>query len=92
MSQEAAVAVVTRVFRQMVIQALRDLQPRFGTDNLLDLVTILPPDQARENRTGSQVNLYLYQVALNAAWRNQDIPGRSRPNEIAPPALPLNVH
>jgi Pvc16 N-terminal domain len=92
MSQEAAVAVVTRVFRQMVIQALRDLQPRFGTDNLLDLVTILPPDQARENRTGSQVNLYLYQVAFNAAWRNQDIPGRSRPNEIAPPALPLNLH
>ena len=92
MSQEAAVAVVTRVLRQLVVEALRDLQPQFGTDNLQDLVTILPPDQARENRTGSQVNIYLYQVAFNPAWRNQDLPGRTGRFDTQPPALPLNLH
>ena len=45
-------------------------------------------------RTGSanQLNLFLYQTAVNAAWRNMDLPRQTRPNEQAQPPLALDLH
>jgi Pvc16 N-terminal domain len=55
-------------------------------------VTIRPLDTARNNTTGDQINLFLYQVLPDAAWRNMDIPRRVRPGETAPPPLPLTLY
>ena len=82
MSNSLAIAAVTSTLRTLLDQGLPD-----GTT-----VTALPLDRARENNTGKQVNLFLYQVALNAAWRNMDMPRQARPGESAMPPLPLNLY
>jgi hypothetical protein len=45
-------------------------------------------------RTGSsnQVNLFLYQTAVDAAWSNRDLPQQTRPNEQGRPPLALELH
>lgn len=55
-------------------------------------VTLMPLDVAAKNVTSNQVNLFLYQSTLDAAWRNQDMPGRVKPGEAARPPLPLNLY
>jgi hypothetical protein len=55
-------------------------------------VTVRPLDTARNNTTGDQVNLFLYQALPDAAWRNQDIPRRVHPGETAQPPLPLTLY
>src|SRR5262249_42531909 len=55
-----------------------------------DLVTVGSPQRVREGRTDPQVNLFLYQLAPNAAWRNQDLP-TIKPGERAAPLLPLKL-
>jgi hypothetical protein len=82
MSNALAIAAVSNTLRTLIDRGLRD-----GT-----VVTIQPPDLARENQTGRQVNLFLYQVALNPAFRNMDAPGRVRPNETGMPPLALNLY
>jgi hypothetical protein len=54
-------------------------------------VTLVPPDQAAKGG-GDRINLFLYQTALDPAWRNQEIPGRVKPGEAALPPLPLNLY
>lgn len=48
-------------------------------------------DKARTGST-NQLNLFLYQTAVNAAWRNMDMPRRTRPNEQGQPPLALSLH
>jgi hypothetical protein len=57
-------------------------------------VTLLPPDLAGKGTIADhgQVNLFLFQTSIDAAWRNQDLPGRVKPGEAARPPLPLNLH
>jgi hypothetical protein len=56
-------------------------------------VTSLPPDLARKDvQRPPQINVFLYQSVLNAAWRNMDMPRQVRPGEQAPPPLALNLH
>src|SRR5260370_35396507 len=55
-------------------------------------VTVRPLDSARATTTGEQVNLFLYQVLPDAAWRNRDIPRKVRPGETAQPPLPLTLY
>jgi hypothetical protein len=88
------VTVVTQALRRVVHDALKEGDRQFGDPSAFDpkLVTVLPLDLARGNRRDNQANLYLYSVAINPAWRNQDIPGRARPGESAPPLLPLVLH
>ncbi len=65
---------------------------------LADLkVTAVPPDQAGTDVSTSAINVFLYQVATNAAWRNMNVPRQvpaggiaSPPPEIPPAALDLN--
>jgi hypothetical protein len=56
------------------------------------VVTARPLDKARDNVSGNQLNVFLYQAAINANWRNQDLPrsnGRAQPGR---PLLPLNLY
>lgn len=55
-------------------------------------VTTLPPDRARKGHTGAQLNIFLYQTQVNAAWRNLDVPRQVRAGESATPPLALNLH
>jgi hypothetical protein len=88
MSNVLAIAAATRTLRNLLLAQM----PLLDTD-LSDLeVTLQPPDVARKGITKAQLNLYLYQVVYNAAWRNMDMPGRVRPGETAQPALALNLH
>jgi hypothetical protein len=52
-------------------------------------VTARPPDRARD--TGDQLNLFLYHAEIDAAWRNQDMPGQVKPGETGRPPLPLTL-
>ena len=88
MSNVLAIAAATRTLRNLLLTQVPALD-----SELSDLeVTLQPPDVARKGITKAQLNVFLYQVVPNAAWRNMDMPGRTRPGETAPPALALNLH
>jgi len=55
-------------------------------------VTILPPDKARGNSSANQLNLFLYQILPNAAWRNMNIPTQVAQGETGNPPLALTLH
>src|SRR5688572_11875853 len=85
MSNPLAVATVTTTLRNLLFQGL-------NADLAGTTVTTRPPDRARFNSTGNQVNLFLYQTAIEAGWRNQDMPGKVKPGELGKPPLPLVLH
>ena len=88
MSNALAIAAVTTMLDYLLTQALA----RSGAVNL-ESVTAKPLDKAREGGdSNNQINIFLYQLLPNAAWRNQDIPSRVRPGETgrAPLALTLS--
>ena len=82
MSNPLAIAAVSNTLRALIDRGLSD-----GTT-----VTLLPPDLGGANVTGNQVNIFLYQVAVSPAWRNMDMPGKTRPGETAMPPLALNLY
>ena len=81
MSNALAIAAATATLRQLLIHGL----------NISD-VTVRPLDTARKGLASNQVNLFLYQTAIDAAWRNQDIPRQIRPGETGQPPLPLCLY
>ena len=84
MSNSLAIAAVTATLRGLLFQGL-------NSDLAGTLVTTHPPDRARATHSGNQLNLFLYQTQLNAAWRNADLPP-VRPGEASSPPLPLVLH
>jgi hypothetical protein len=86
MSNPLALAAVTLTLQSILNGVIAD-------PDLTDTtVTILPPDKARGNNNANQLNLFLYQVLPNAAWRNLNIPTQVAPGETANPALALTLH
>lgn len=88
MSNVLAIAATTRTLRNLLLAQVPALDADLG-----DLqVTLQPPDVARKGISSAQLNLFLYQVVVNAAWRNLDPPGQVHPGESAAPPLALNLH
>lgn len=88
MSNALAIAAVTATLRNILFGALNndpDMPPNPD-------VTVQPPDKAHEDQRTHFVNLFLYQVLPNAAWRNMDIPQRVKSGETAMPPLALNLY
>jgi hypothetical protein len=87
MSNSLAIASVTATLRSLLATGLA------AEPDLSDAqVTAQPLDKARDAAaTVNQLNLFLYLISPNAAWRNQDLPGRVRPGEVASPPLALNL-
>jgi hypothetical protein len=85
MSNHLAIAAVTATIRNLLDRAVNS-----DTDTSLAgaAITTLPLDEARSQEAGLQLNLFLYQTRTNAAWRNQDLPGATRPGH---PPLPLDL-
>jgi hypothetical protein len=88
MSNPMAIAAVTATLRRLLAAGITmegDLNDA--------IITALPLDKARDSTaTINQLNLFLYLITPNAAWRNQDMPGRTRPGETASPMLALNLY
>ncbi len=69
MSNYLAIATVTTTLRRTLTAAV-------GADVAGAAVTTLRPDDSTNGMPDRGVNIYLYQVAPNAAWRNADLPTR----------------
>lgn len=90
MSNSLAIAATT-----LTLRTLLDTQIPLRDTGLNGLqVTTLPPDLARKSvgESTAQLNIFLYQTSVNAAWRNQDLPTQHRPGESGRPPLALNLH
>ncbi len=84
MSNALAIAAVTATLRN-VISNDPSLPP--GTH-----VTAQSPEEAHDSTLNNQINLFLYQILPNAAWRNRDIPSRVKSGETGVPPLALNLY
>ena len=85
MSNALAIAAVTATLSSL----LQNVNQGTGLSGVS--ITTKPPDKARDSNNGNQINLFLYQVLPNGAWRNMDIPQRVRSGETAIPPLALNL-
>lgn len=85
MSDSLAIAAVTATLRNLLFTGLGSEVP--GT-----AVSTRPPDRVTAAGQDNRINLFLYQTALDPAWRNQDFPGRTAPGEDGRPPLPLNLY
>jgi hypothetical protein len=92
MSNALAVASVSFVLVDLLNNGLidRDITSSMGEVT----VTALAPDRVDEQRnTKSALNLFLYNVTQNEAWRNVNYPSRNAAGErINNPPLALNLH
>lgn len=84
MNTATAIAAATEALRVVVESAIDGLGAAGGA-------TSKPPDEAHKDN-GNRVNVFLYHVAVNAAWRNRDLPSRSREGESGKPLLPVNLY
>jgi hypothetical protein len=88
MSNALAIAATTATLRGLLHHGIRRLDT-----TLSDLeVTAQPLDRARGGITSAQLNLFLYQTALNGTWRNMEHPRQVKPGETGVPPLALNLH
>ena len=84
MSNSLAIATVTATLAKLITDGVKDLP---GAN-----VTTKPLDKAHADYNSNQVNIFLYQTVLNAAWRNMDMPRQIQPGETGRPPLALNLH
>lgn len=86
MSNHLAIATVTATLAQF-------LQSVVEQDVSGLTVTTTRPDGPNAPVPGIRVNIYLYQVTPNAAWRNADLPARSDDGRlIQKPRAALDLH
>lgn len=88
MSNSLAIAAATATLQAIVGQGVRTESDLNDTT-----VTTLSPDKARDsNNSANQINLFLYQILPNAAWRNRDMPRQVMPGETGIPPLALDLY
>ncbi len=94
MSNALAIAGVTAVLKNLLDNAVIDASLTSALGGTVTVST-LPPDRAfrPENNEENRLNLFLFQVTYNAAWRNVGLPSRdTRGNRISNAPLALNLH
>lgn len=86
MSNFLSIATVSATLR-------RTLQAAVDRDVPGANVRTVRPDGAGNNAPARGVNIFLYQVTPNAAWRNADLPTRGGEGELVQrPRVALNLH
>lgn len=76
MSNPLAIATVTATLRNLLTQVNSDLPDA--------VVTVKPPNKVRSNHDkDNQVNLFLYQIALNSAWQKKKNPSQAHHAPLA---------
>jgi hypothetical protein len=93
MSTALAIASVTAVLKDLLNNGVVDhnVQPLVGDVT----ISALSPDRiiTEASPEKSQLNLFLYQVTQNAAWRNTALPARDeRGMRLTNPPLALDLH
>jgi hypothetical protein len=94
-SNVLAIAAVTQLLKDLLNDTLinGDVSQVLGADFI---VTALPPDRVvaeSGNEQATQLNLFLYSVSPNAAWRNEDLPTRNGAGQLTQrPRLALDLH
>jgi hypothetical protein len=88
MSNTLAIAATTATLRNVLLTRIKALD---ATLSELE-VTTQPLDLARKDLLKPQLNIFLYHTALNAGWRNMDLPNQSKPGERGVPPLALNLY
>jgi len=100
MSNEFSIAAVTLMLHDL-LKEVENIKNIDGFDELPAevkpvqgiSVETLPLDKAYEFSTKkNQLNLFLYHVEYNAAWRNMDLPGQVKPGETGHTPLALNLY
>src|SRR3954465_9478756 len=94
MSNALAIAGVTAVLKDLLENGLIDHQVTgaVGTEVTVSSLApdVVPIDGAE---AAPRLNLFLYQVTPNAAWRNVDLPSCDRSGRrISNPPLALDLH
>jgi len=83
MSNALAIAAVTATLRNLIVKSV---------DVPNQNITTKPLDRVRTgNSNPDQLNIFLYQTVVNAAWRNRDMPRQIQPGETGQPPLALNL-
>jgi hypothetical protein len=94
MSNSLAIATVTATLRHLLDAPVKEVDNDLSTFGYK--VTTQPPDLAAKDFEGGNasvgLNIFLYQIQQNAAWRNMDLPRTTRPGETGQPPLALNLH
>ncbi|WP_155368512.1 DUF4255 domain-containing protein [Catellatospora vulcania] len=92
MSTALAIGAVSAVLRNVLDNGLIDAVPAVGSPVKVsakapDLIKLDDPQE------GPQLNLFLYRVSLNPAYRNMDLPTRdSGGRRVANPPLAVDLH
>lgn len=90
MSNYLAIATVTEAIRQMLERAIK---PDFPEALNEATVSAVRPNSGATDLPKLGVNIYLYQVSHNAAFRNADIPTRSSSGAVQQkPRAALDLH
>jgi uncharacterized protein DUF4255 len=87
MSNAQVIAATTATLRRLLLAGI----PARDTAIPEVTVTTLPPDKVGADLTKPWLNLFLYQTAVNAAFRNRDAT-QARPGEQPRPPLALDLH
>lgn len=88
MSNSLAIAAVTTTLRNVLLDGISKRD-----SDLADLdVTTRTPDVARQNVTGTSLNVFLYRTSVNTGWSNLEMPRVSRQGEAGHPPLSLDLH
>ena len=85
MSNSLAIAAVTATLYNLLFIEIRE---ELGSG----MITTLPLDQARVNREGNQVNIFLYHTFPNVAWRNNQRPSRANQNPAGKQPIGLDLY
>lgn len=88
MTNSLAIAAVTTTLKNLLVAGFADV-----SDMGVIKFSVMPPDRARTNDSENQVNLFLYHVAYNGAWRNMpELRRKGLPGEHAEPPLALDLY
>jgi Pvc16 N-terminal domain len=94
MSSAYAIAAVTAIIKRLLSEVLAETDLASALNN--PTVTVQAPDQIKLDvapTSAPQLNLFLYHVQPNAAWRNRDLPSfDGRGNRVATPSVALDLH
>jgi hypothetical protein len=86
-SNALSIVAVTDTLRNLLLYAINADDELAGAQ-----VTTSPLDKARGGGTPNQLNLFLYQTAINPAWCNMVIPARVKGGESGFPPLALDLY
>lgn len=92
MSNALAIASVTALLKNLLDDGMVD-DTVVGSVGSVKVSTLAPDLIALAADAPSQLNLFLYQVTLNASWRNAALPARdARGERLTNPPLALDLH